>query len=42
MIAVAHSLEEDDSQHKIYNYNSERDINKCADYDEGIELATTL
>lgn len=42
MIAVAHSLEENDSQRIIYNYDSEREINKCADYDDGIELATTL
>lgn len=42
MIAVSHSLEENDSQRRRYSYVSGRDINKRADYDEGIELTTTL
>lgn len=42
MIAVSHSLEENASQRRRYSYDSERNINKRADYDEGIELATTL
>lgn len=35
MIAVSHSLEENASQRRRYSYDSEGNINKRADYDEG-------